>query len=90
MERERIKPGRQSEEGIGMGNHLVLHNDDVNSFEYVIECLVDVCYHEPEQAEQCALIAHYKGKCPVKSGDIHHLKPYQKEMTVRGLTVTID
>ncbi len=90
MVREKLKPGKADNEGTAEGKRLMLHNDDVNTFEFVIECLIEVCFHEPEQAEQCALIAHHKGKCPVKSGNLAKLKPYQREMTNRGLTVTID
>jgi ATP-dependent Clp protease adaptor protein ClpS len=90
MVREKLKPRQGDDEDTGEGRRLMLHNDEVNTFEYVIESLVDVCNHEPEQAEQCALIAHFKGKCPVKSGDSRTLKRYQKEMLGRGLTVTID
>jgi ATP-dependent Clp protease adaptor protein ClpS len=69
---------------------LVLHNDDVNTFDHVINCLVEVCSHEPEQAEQCAWIVHLKGKCGVKSGMTDELEPMKTEMLNRGLTVTID
>ncbi len=68
---------------------LILWNDDVNTFDFVIESLVEVCGHNPMQAETCALIAHYKGKCPVKSGDLEELKPVYTEMTNRNLTVEI-
>jgi ATP-dependent Clp protease adaptor protein ClpS len=68
---------------------LVLWNDDENTFEYVIETLIEVCGHNPHQAETCALIAHHKGKCAVKSGSLDKLKPIYKEMTVRNLTVEI-
>jgi ATP-dependent Clp protease adaptor protein ClpS len=90
MVREKLRPREAGNEDTAEGKRLMLHNDEVNTFEFVIECLIDVCHHEPEQAEQCALIAHFKGKCPVKSGDPPTLKPYYKEMTSRGLTVTID
>ena len=90
MVREKLKPRELGSEDTAEGKRLILHNDEVNTFEFVIECLIDICHHEPEQAEQCALIAHFKGKCPVKSGDPDILRPYQKEMTDRGLTVTID
>lgn len=90
MVREKLKPRQADSEATAEGKRLMLHNDEVNTFEFVIECLVEVCHHEPEQAEQCALIAHFKGKCPVKSGNLRVLKPYQKEMLGRGLTVTID
>ncbi len=68
---------------------LILYNDDVNSFDYVIETLIDVCEHEAMQAENCAWIAHFKGKCPVKNGIFSDLKPRYEEMTNRTLTVEI-
>lgn len=68
---------------------LILFNDDVNTFEYVIDCLVDVCEHDEMQAENCAMIAHYKGKCAVKNGSFNELKPKFDEMTRRQLTVEI-
>ncbi|MGC8865830.1 MAG: ATP-dependent Clp protease adaptor ClpS [Bacteroidales bacterium] len=68
---------------------LILFNDEVNTFEHVIQCLVEVCRHTTEQAEQCALIAHFKGKCPVKSGSFTELKPMADELTRRYLTVEI-
>ncbi len=69
---------------------LILWNDDVNSFDFVIESLVEVCGHDYMQAETCALIAHFKGKCPVKSGSFDELKPIYTEMTNRKLTVEIN
>ncbi len=68
---------------------LVLFNDDVNSFDYVIESLIIVCDHNIEQAEQCTLIAHYKGMCDVKCGTFDELKPYKNDLIKRGLNVTI-
>ena len=69
---------------------LILFNDDVNTFDFVIETLIDVCGHEANQAEQCALIVHYNGKCAVKSGSFEELKPAHTEMTNRKLSVTIN
>lgn len=69
---------------------LVLYNDEVNTFEFVIRTLMEVCSHEYEQAEQCALIAHYKGKCEARCGDYFEVKPMYDEMTFRGLTVSIE
>jgi len=69
---------------------LILFNDDVNTFDFVIETLIEVCEHEHEQAEQCAMIAHLKGKCMVKTGDYFELKPISVEMSFRGLTVSIE
>ena len=69
---------------------LILFNDHVNTFDFVIETLIEVCKHEAEPAEQCAMIAHYNGKCMVKTGDFLELKPLCEEMTLRGLTVSIE
>ena len=55
---------------------LILLNDDVNTFDYVIEVLMKVCHHTLEQAETCAMITHYKGKCSVMSGTYEKLNPY--------------
>jgi len=68
---------------------LVLFNDDVNTFDWVIETLIEVCDHELEQAEQCAYIVHYKGKCTVKSGDFETLEPLQRELSNRNLSAEI-
>ncbi len=69
---------------------LILHNDDVHTFEYVIESLVDVCNHELYQAEQCAYIVHHKGKCDVKRGSYEVLHPMKDKLTSKGLSVTIE
>lgn len=68
---------------------LLLHNDDYNTFEYVIETLVEVCEHTYEQAETCAWITHFKGKCAVKHGTFDALKPYYDAMCDRHLYVSI-
>jgi ATP-dependent Clp protease adaptor protein ClpS len=68
---------------------LVLYNDDFNTFDWVIESLVDVCEHDELQAEQCAYIVHFKGKCGVKSGDFDILEPLQRELSNRNLTADI-
>ena len=70
--------------------HLVLYNDDFNTFEHVIESLIDVCHHTPEQAEQCALIVHTKGRYEVKSGTYKRLLPMKNSLTDRELTVSIE
>ena len=71
------------------GKKLVLFNDDINTFDFVIETLIEVCGHDPHQAENCALIAHFKGKCAVKNGSFDELKPCYDEMTKRRLSVEI-
>ncbi len=90
MTKEKVYPSGKTREVVEKTRELVLFNDDVNTFDFVIETLVEVCGHEPVQAEQCALIAHYKGKCGVKSGTSAELTPYYTEMTNRKLSVTID
>lgn len=68
---------------------LVLFNDDFNTFDWVITSLVDVCKHSEIQAEQCAYIVHFNGKCGVKSGDFSILEPIHRELSNRNLTVEI-
>ena len=68
---------------------IVLLNDDVNSFEGVIESLVKVCNHNRFQAEQCAIIVHHSGKCELKTSDKEDLKPYHLKLKNRGLKVKI-
>lgn len=70
-------------------NTIVLFNDDVNTFDHVIDTLVKVCNHEPLQAEQCALLVHYKGKCDVKSGKITELVPMCSALLDAGLSAEI-
>ena len=76
MEQEKLEYGTGSEVVIDEGKSLLLLNDDVNIFDYVIDTLTKVCGHTYEQAETCALIAHYKGQCAVKSGCYEELEPY--------------
>jgi ATP-dependent Clp protease adaptor protein ClpS len=70
--------------------HLIVWNDDVNTFEWVIETLVDVCGHTYEQAEQCAYIIHFRGKYAVKEGSYDDLKPMCDAITDRGIGATIE
>ncbi|MGI9547672.1 MAG: ATP-dependent Clp protease adaptor ClpS [Flavobacteriaceae bacterium] len=70
-------------------NEIVLFNDDVNTFEHVIDTLIDVCDHSPEQAEQCSLIVHYNGKCTVKTGAYKDLKPRCTRLLQAGLSAEI-
>ena len=74
---------------IDNGYKVVLYNDDVNTFDHVIETLIRVCDHTPEQAEQCALIVHYKGKCTVKTGLIVELTPQCLQLLDAGLSAEI-
>ena len=68
---------------------IILYNDDINTFDHVIDCLISICDHTPLQAEQCTLIVHYKGKCSVKSGTLFDLKPRLKKLTAADLTAEI-
>ena len=70
-------------------NELVVYNDDVNTFEHVIETLIKICGHTAEQAEQCTLIIHYKGKCSVKNGTFDSLKPLRQGICDRGISAEI-
>ncbi|RIJ46437.1 ATP-dependent Clp protease adaptor ClpS [Maribellus luteus] len=71
-------------------NSLILHNDDVHTFDYVIDALIDICEHEIEQATQCTYLVHYKGKCDVKKGSFSELKPMKDALIGRELNATID
>ncbi len=73
----------------GPVREIVLHNDDVNTFDHVIECLVEICQHDPIQAEQCATIVHYNGKCSVKRGTYDQLEPRCTALLQRGLSAEI-
>lgn len=68
---------------------LIVYNDDVNTFEHVINTLVKVCKHTSEQAEQCTYIIHYKGKCTVKIGSFEELKPMRDSITNAGIQAAI-
>ena len=70
--------------------NIILYNDDVNTFEWVIECLVKYCNHDSIQAEQCAHIVHYKGKCAVKEGSLEELKPICETLLEKGLSAEIN
>ncbi|SDQ54116.1 ATP-dependent Clp protease adaptor ClpS [Flagellimonas zhangzhouensis] len=70
-------------------HEIVLFNDDVNTFDHVIETLINVCEHTPEQAEQCSLIVHYNGKCTVKTGEYDILKPKCTKLLQAGLSAEI-
>ncbi|MDR6515351.1 ATP-dependent Clp protease adaptor ClpS [Chryseobacterium camelliae] len=68
---------------------LILHNDDVHTFDYVIDSLIEICKHTLEQAEQCTMLVHYKGKCTVKTGSMDLLKPMHEKLLSRELTSEI-
>jgi ATP-dependent Clp protease adaptor protein ClpS len=89
MSSEKLNPELLEQTELAELKNLILFNDDFNTFEFVIKSLMDVCGHEAEQAEQCALIAHYKGKCAVNSGTWKELKVQHDQLTFLGLTVSI-
>lgn len=68
---------------------LILWNDDVNTFDFVIESLIEICNHTLEQAEQCTILVHYKGKCTVKTGTMDILEPMHQKLLSRGLSSEI-
>lgn len=71
-------------------NHsLIVFNDDVNTFDFVIESLIELCDHDWLQAEQCTTLIHYKGKCDVKSGEYNSLEPICSAFLERGITAEI-
>jgi ATP-dependent Clp protease adaptor protein ClpS len=76
-------------EAVKNNNEIVLFNDDVNTFDHVIATLIHVCKHTSEQAEQCAILVHYKGKCTVKTGDLQELKPQCTQLLEAGLSAEI-
>jgi ATP-dependent Clp protease adaptor protein ClpS len=68
---------------------LVVFNDDINTFDHVIRTLVRVCRHTQEQAEQCTLLIHYRGKCTVKTGSFDYLKPMREAICEAGIDAKI-
>jgi len=77
------------EESTSLNNEIVLYNDEVNTFDHVIDTLIRVCRHSAEQAEQCSLIVHYNGKCTVKTGEYKDLKPQCTQLLEAGLSAEI-
>ena len=69
---------------------IIIYNDDVNTFQHVISCLVKYCKHNPLQAEQCANIIHHNGKCSVKGGSYNKLKPIHETLLEKGLRSKIE
>ena len=69
---------------------LILHNDDVHHFEYVIEALIDICGHDYEQAVQCTLITHHKGWCDIRKGKFETLKVMKDALIEKELSATIN
>ena len=85
--KQSTKPQNNREDGYYC--ELVLLNDDHNTFDYVIDCLIEVCGHTAEQAEQCAYLTHYRGSCKIASGTVTEIQKMEDELTERGLKVKI-
>ncbi len=85
---EQVTTDTITEEATGWS--LIVWNDDVNTFDWVIETLVKVCKHEATQAEQCAIIIHFKGKCAVKNGGYDELKAMCDAITEREIGATVE
>ena len=87
--KEKIKEEVEVSVKEGHLNEIVLFNDEVNTFDHVIETLVHVCHHSYEQAEQCSLLVHYKGKCTVKTWVYEELEPQCSQLLKAGLSAEI-
>ncbi|APA00692.1 MULTISPECIES: ATP-dependent Clp protease adaptor ClpS [Flavobacterium] len=87
--KEKIRERVSVQETTTQNNEIIVYNDDVNTFDHVIETLMRVCEHTAEQAEQCSLIIHYNGKCTVKTGLITKLKPQCTQLLEAGLSAEI-
>lgn len=70
-------------------HYIVVYNDEFNTFEHVIDCLIHICEHNAIQAEQCTFLIHHKGKCEVKTGDLTELMPMHKALLNKGLSSEI-
>ena len=84
-----VKEKVQSESEVKHSNDLIIYNDDVNTFDHVIDSLITVCKHEIVQAEQCTWIIHYNGKCAVKKDSMTKLKPMRDALCERGINAKI-
>jgi ATP-dependent Clp protease adaptor protein ClpS len=91
---EAAKPWQEAEieviDEITSSYSLIVWNDEVNTFEWVIETLIKICGHSTEQAEQCAMLIHTQGKYAVKKGEYETLKPLCDAITDRGIGATIE
>lgn len=87
--KEKLSEELLLEEEVLEQNEIVLYNDNVNTFDHVIDSLINACDHTSEQAEQCSLIVHYKGKCTVKTGDYDDLEPRCSKLLQAGLSAEI-
>lgn len=88
--KEKESPVSVVDEFIQPEHRIVLYNDEVNTFDFVIESLIKICKHERLQAEQCTLLVHYRGRCAVKDGHFQQLRPMCEALLDRGLTAAIE
>lgn len=86
---EKIQEDVLTADAVDQNNQIVLYNDDVNTFDHVIETLINVCDHTAIQAEQCAILVHYKGKCTVKTGSFEELKSQCSLLLEAGLSAEL-
>ena len=89
MELVKVKVEKKNKKDLSKSYEIILFNDDVNTFDYVINKLVTICGQTIEQAEQCTYIVHYSGKCSVKTGTFEELKPMCLKLLDSGLTAEI-
>ncbi len=87
--KEKIQEDVVVEEQVSKEHEIIVYNDDFNTFDHVIDTLIDTCDHNPIQAEQCTLIIHYNGKCGVKTGEYKDLKPRCSKILEAGITAEI-
>lgn len=87
--KERIQEEVDVVEQLTNQHEIILYNDDVNTFEFVIDSLMHVCEHTLEQAEQCTYLVHFKGKCTVKTGEYKELKPKCSKLLALGLSAEL-
>ncbi|MEI6865185.1 ATP-dependent Clp protease adaptor ClpS [Flavicella sp.] len=87
--KEKIQEDLDIQELLASKHEIILHNDDVNTFDFVIESLISVCEHTLEQAEQCTVLVHYKGKCAVKTGEFDELKSICAKLQELGLSAEL-
>lgn len=75
---------------LGKKAFLIVYNDDHNTFDWVIQCFIEVCSHTFEQSEQLSLMIHYKGKATIKTGALEELQPMKDALIDRGLSAVIE
>lgn len=90
MVKEKATPNHEEDHNSSKLSKLVIYNDDFNTFDNVIDALIEICKHNPEQAEQCTLIIHHKGECTVKLGEATNLAEMCKKIIERKITAKIE